>query len=177
MTYLFENSPKTYFLELPLGHFIFSGISGFVAHAAHPPQRALSQLLRINCQGRHTSSCLSECAALQGDVAVTLASVVLHCTTMHESPSPGKTHDRAHRLRGRTATQRSKKGSEKVLERVLGKGSQKGSEKGVCYGIYSKTAERTRKSWKRTLLFSAPSPGMHQTLVQKRSETCSARKH
>ena len=35
------------------------------------------------------------------------------------------------RLRGRTATQRSKKGSEKVLERVLGKGSQKGSEKGV----------------------------------------------
>ena len=42
------------------------------------------------------------------------------------------------RLRGRTATQRPKKGSEKVLERVLGKGSQKGSEKGVCYGIYSK---------------------------------------
>ena len=35
------------------------------------------------------------------------------------------------RLRGRTATQRSKKGSEKVLERVLGKGSQKRSEKGV----------------------------------------------
>ena len=34
------------------------------------------------------------------------------------------------RLRGRTATQRSKKGSEKVLEKVLGKGSQKGSEKG-----------------------------------------------
>ena len=30
------------------------------------------------------------------------------------------------RLRGRTATPRSKKGSEKVLERVLGKGSQKG---------------------------------------------------
>ena len=42
------------------------------------------------------------------------------------------------RLRGRTATQRSKKGSEKVLERVLGKGSQKGSEEGACYGIYSK---------------------------------------
>ena len=42
------------------------------------------------------------------------------------------------RLRGRTATQRSKKGSEKVPERVLGKGSQKGSEKGVCYGFYSK---------------------------------------
>ena len=42
------------------------------------------------------------------------------------------------RLRGRTATQRSKKGSEKVLERVLGKGSQKGSEKGVCYRFYSK---------------------------------------
>ena len=42
------------------------------------------------------------------------------------------------RLRGRTATQRSKKGSEKVLERVLGKGSQKGSEKGVCYGFQSR---------------------------------------
>ena len=42
------------------------------------------------------------------------------------------------RLRGRTATQRSKKGSEKVLRRVLGKGSQKGSEKGACYGIYSR---------------------------------------
>ena len=45
---------------------------------------------------------------------------------------------RVPRLRGRTATQRSKKGSEKVLERVLGKGSQKGSEKGACYGFYSK---------------------------------------
>ena len=42
------------------------------------------------------------------------------------------------RLRGRTATQRSKKGSEKVLEKVLRKGSQKGSEKGTCYGFYSK---------------------------------------
>ena len=41
------------------------------------------------------------------------------------------------RLRGRTATQRSKKGSEKVLGRVLGKGSEKGSEKGACYGFYS----------------------------------------
>ena len=41
------------------------------------------------------------------------------------------------RLRGRTATQRSKKGSEKVLGRVLGKGSQKGSEQGACYGFYS----------------------------------------
>ena len=40
--------------------------------------------------------------------------------------------------KGRTATQRSKKGFEKVLERVLGKGSQKGSEKGVCYGFYSR---------------------------------------
>ena len=37
-------------------------------------------------------------------------------------------------LRGRTATQRSKKGSEKVLERVLGKGSQKR----VCDGFYSR---------------------------------------
>ena len=42
------------------------------------------------------------------------------------------------RLRGRTATQRSKKGSEKVLERVLENGSQKGSEKAVCYGFYSR---------------------------------------
>ena len=42
------------------------------------------------------------------------------------------------RLRGRTATQRSKEGSEKVLGRVLGKGSQKGYEKGACYGFYSK---------------------------------------
>ena len=33
-------------------------------------------------------------------------------------------------LRGRTATQRSKRGSEKVLGRNLGEGSQKGSEKG-----------------------------------------------
>ena len=41
------------------------------------------------------------------------------------------------RLRGRTVTQRSKKGSEKVLGRVLGEGSQKGSEKGACYGFYS----------------------------------------
>ena len=41
------------------------------------------------------------------------------------------------RLRGRTATQCSKKGSEKVLRRVLGKGSQKGSEKGGCYWFYS----------------------------------------
>ena len=43
-----------------------------------------------------------------------------------------QTHMGAH-LRGRTATQRSKKGSEKVLGRVLGKGSLKGSEKGVCW--------------------------------------------
>ena len=35
------------------------------------------------------------------------------------------------RLRGRTATQRSKNGSEKVLGRVLEKASQKGSEKGA----------------------------------------------
>ena len=40
--------------------------------------------------------------------------------------------------RGRTATQRSKKGSKKVLERVLENRSQKGSEKGLCYGFYSK---------------------------------------
>ena len=28
----------------------------------------------------------------------------------------------------------------------------------------------SRKSWKRTLLFSAPNPGMHQTLVQRGSD-------
>ena len=49
----------------------------------------------------------------------------------------------ARRLRGRTATQRPKKGSEKVLGRVLGKGfwgrgSQKGSEKVACFGFCSK---------------------------------------
>ena len=56
-----------------------------------------------------------------------------------------KGHHLGVRLRGRTATQRSKKGSEKVLEKVLGKGSQnvlrrgpamafavkKGSQKGL----------------------------------------------
>ena len=47
-------------------------------------------------------------------------------------------HTLSARLRGRTATQHSKKGSEKVLGRVLGKGSQKGSEKGAWYGFYSK---------------------------------------
>ena len=46
------------------------------------------------------------------------------------------------RLRGRTATQRSKKGSEKVLGRVLGKGSQKGSEKGGCYRFYRRGSEK-----------------------------------
>ena len=39
-------------------------------------------------------------------------------------------------VRGRTATQRSKKGSEKVLGRVLGKGSEKESENGACYRFY-----------------------------------------
>ena len=34
-----------------------------------------------------------------------------------------------------------------------------------------KTAERRGKSWKRRLLFSAPNSGMHQTLVQKRSDS------
>ena len=38
------------------------------------------------------------------------------------------------RLRGRTATQRSKN-SEKALGRVVGEGSQKGSEKGACCGF------------------------------------------
>ena len=45
------------------------------------------------------------------------------------------------RLRGRTATQRSKKVLRRFWEgfwgRILGKGSQKGSEKGPCYGFYS----------------------------------------
>ena len=52
--------------------------------------------------------------------------------------SVSTTPDLGVRLRGRTATQRSKKGSEKVLGMVLGKGSQKGSEKGACYGFYNK---------------------------------------
>ena len=39
-------------------------------------------------------------------------------------------------LKGRMATQRSKKGSEKVLGKVLGKCSQKGSEKGMLW-VYS----------------------------------------
>ena len=47
------------------------------------------------------------------------------------------------RLRGRMATQRSKKGSEKVLGRALGKDSQKGCEKGACYGFYSKKGLRS----------------------------------
>ena len=55
------------------------------------------------------------------------------------------------RLRGRTATQRSKKGSEKILERVLGKGSQKGSEKGVCYGFYSRKGY-SRKGFSEVVL-------------------------
>ena len=48
------------------------------------------------------------------------------------SPDTSGLNQQGARLRGRTATQRSKKGSEKVLGRVLGKDSQKGSEKGVC---------------------------------------------
>ena len=65
-------------------------------------------------------------------------------TVSHRSKSqpPKKTYKIRHflsaRLRGRTATQRSKKGSEKVLGGALGKGIQKGSEKGACYGFYSK---------------------------------------
>ena len=47
-------------------------------------------------------------------------------------------HPLGARLRGRAATQHSKKGSERVLGRVLGKGSQKGSEKGAWYGFHSK---------------------------------------
>ena len=39
------------------------------------------------------------------------------------------------RLRGRTVTQRSKKGSEKVLERVLGKGSQRVLRRGPAMGF------------------------------------------
>ena len=41
-------------------------------------------------------------------------------------PTVPQGHELGARLRGRTATQRSKKGSKKVLGRVLGKGSQKG---------------------------------------------------
>ena len=55
---------------------------------------------------------------------------VKNASKMRGTPWGGTPFGR-YRLRGRTATQRSKKGSEKVLERVLGKGS----EKGVCYGF------------------------------------------
>ena len=33
-----------------------------------------------------------------------------------------------------------------------------------------RAAETSRKSWQRALSFSAPNSGMHQTLVQKRSD-------
>ena len=36
--------------------------------------------------------------------------------------------------------------------------------------VLKSPSERRRKTWKRALLLSAPNPGMHQTLVQKRSE-------
>ena len=56
---------------------------------------------------------------------------------MNNAKSESRRHFLGARLRGRTATQRSKKGLEKILEKILGKGSQKRSEKGVCYGIYN----------------------------------------
>ena len=59
-----------------------------------------------------------------------LSLLCFSCTRIHGV-------DWVHALRGRTATQSSKKGSEKVLERVLGKGSQRGSEKGACCGFYN----------------------------------------
>ena len=49
-----------------------------------------------------------------------------------------RTPEEGARLRGRTATQSSRKGSEKVLGRVLEKGSQKGSEKWSFHGFYSR---------------------------------------
>ena len=43
--------------------------------------------------------------------------------------------------------------------------------RGFCFRPWTlKIAERSRKSWQRALLFSAPSYGMHQTLVQRRSD-------
>ena len=42
------------------------------------------------------------------------------------------------RLRGRTATQHSKRVLRRFWEGFWGRGSQKGSEKGACYGFYSK---------------------------------------
>ena len=47
------------------------------------------------------------------------------------------------RLRGRTATQRSKKGSEKVLGRVLGRVLGKGFSEGVLRKAVSRKVPRT----------------------------------
>ena len=52
-------------------------------------------------------------------------------------------------LRGRTATQRSKKGSEKVLGRVLEKGSQKGSEKAVFFCGFTIERGSEHQEWPR----------------------------
>ena len=54
--------------------------------------------------------------------------------------------------------------------------------RGFCNGPQNlKTAEIRRKLWKRAFLFSAPNSGMHQNLVQKRSDndfiTTNCRKH
>ena len=51
---------------------------------------------------------------------------------------PGNSRKLGARLRGHTATQRSKKGSEKVLGRVLGKVLKSALRRGACYGFYSK---------------------------------------
>ena len=76
----------------------------------------------------------------------------------------------------------SKNGSSKslVLEIFSGEGTRKafqpefGAYRGLARVLKSpsnpQAAEKRRKSWKRALLFSAPNSGMHQTLVQKRSE-------
>ena len=62
-----------------------------------------------------------------------------HCDQLliSEIPKRGRSKLGA-RLRGRTATQRSKKGSEKVLGRVPGKGPEKGFEKGPAMGFLVK---------------------------------------
>ena len=41
---------------------------------------------------------------------------------------------------------------------------------GFAIALEPSKLQKKEKSWKRTLIFSAPNSGMHQTLVQKSSE-------
>ena len=77
------------------------------------------------------------------------------------------------RLRGRAATQRSKKGSEKVLGRVLGKGSGEGFwgrvlrrvlRRGGCYGFNSK------KRVLRRVLRRGSEKGVSRRYLERRPE-------